>query len=107
MVHNETYHEISDDTLLAACREKYGKQSFQITEERLKTIEKVCREAHGQEFADRCLARIKEAGSINPVIHYFGLHYLANEMPLNNPDFLQILQDCGFYWMYEFIKEMN
>ncbi|MCE5209630.1 MAG: nitroreductase family protein [Chloroflexi bacterium] len=105
LVHEETYHELDDDALLAAFNEKYSDRSFQITPERLETIEKVCLEAHGHEFADRCIAHIKEAGTINPVIHYFGLHYLANEMPMDNPKFLQILQDCGIYWMKEFQKK--
>jgi FMN reductase [NAD(P)H] len=104
LVHDETYREPDAKTLLAALNEKYGNRPLQISPERLATIEKVCRETHGQEFADQCLAHIHEEGAINQVIHYFGLHYMANEMPLDNEKFLKFLQDSGFYWMQAFQK---
>ncbi len=102
LVHDETYQELPDAALLAAMREKYGNRNFQITPERLENIETVCRQVEGPEFAEKCLARIRQDGFINPIIHYFGLHYVASEMPLNNLDFLQTLRDSGFFWMDEY-----
>jgi nitroreductase len=102
LVHDETYQDLPDEELLAAFTEKYDDRSFQITPERLETIEQVCREAHGQAFAEACIAHIKESGVISPIVHYFGLHYKANEMPLDNSNFLQTMEACGLRWMKEF-----
>ena len=105
LVHSETYHELSDEALLEAYHRKYGDKGFQINEKRLETLEQVCREAHGEEFARRCLTHVQEVGIISPAIHRFGLHYMANEMPLNNPEFLKTLEDFGFFWMKPFEKK--
>ena len=105
LVHDEYYDELDDKALLAAFDAKYSDRSFQITPQRLEQIERVCREAHGEEFAKRCIAHVQEAGSISPVVHYFGLHYTANDMPMNNLKFLQSFRDAGFYWMNEFVKQ--
>jgi hypothetical protein len=57
---------------------------------------------HGEEFAQKCIENIKQKGFISPVVRYFGLHYLANVMPVNNPGYLKTLEEAGFDWMKEF-----
>lgn len=105
LVHNETYQELDDETLLAAFDRKYDGKNFQITSDRMEMLETVCREAHGEDFARRCIARVQETGYIKNVVRYFGLHYIANEMPEGNLDFLKTFEDAGFYWMKEFEKK--
>jgi len=105
IVHSEKYHELDDEELLASFDRKYEGQRVGITDERLETIEKVCLEVHGEEFARECLARIHENGYIRPVQRYFGLHYRADEMPEGNTQFLKTMEDFGFYWFKEFEKK--
>lgn len=102
IVHNNAYEEKTDEELLEAFNEKYSQIKIPITEERLQKIHEVCLEVHGQKFAEDCIARIKKAGYINAVQRYFGLHYLANEMPKNNEEYLKIMEDFGFFWFKKF-----
>lgn len=96
IVHEERYRELEDQELLATFDEKYGQQRFGITEERLETIEQVCREVHGEAFARRCLEWIKEQGYISAAQRYFCLKYQANIMPQGNEAFLETLEAFGF-----------
>ena len=98
IVHAERYHEMADEELLDAFDEKYPGHKVQITEQRLETIWEVCREVHGEEFARRCVERVKETGYITPVQRYFGLHYRANALPKGNDDFLKLMEEFGFDW---------
>ena len=98
IVHAERYHEMADQELVDAFNKKYPGHRVQITEERLETISEVCREVHGEEFARRCVERIKETGHITPVQRYFGLHYRANAMPKGNDDYLKLMEEFGFSW---------
>jgi FMN reductase [NAD(P)H] len=98
IVYRDRYREIEEQTLVDAFDRKYPDLKVQITDERLETIAKVCREAHSEEFAERCIAKIKENGYIRPVQRYFGLHYMANLMPQDNDKFLQLMEEFGFGW---------
>jgi FMN reductase [NAD(P)H] len=98
IVHAERYHEMADQELLDTLDEKYPGHRVQITEQRLETISEVCRQVHGEEFAKRCVERIRETGYITPVQRYFGLHYRANAMPKGNDDFLKLMEEFGFNW---------
>jgi nitroreductase len=95
VVHKDTYHELSDEALLRAYEDKYPHDRVEITEERLAAIAAVCRRVHGEAFADRCLARIREAGYINAVQRYFGLHYTADTMAQGNEAFLRVINEAG------------
>jgi len=106
VVHNEKYRESDDKEIVELFDEKYDSQKIEITEERMAIMEKVCRDVHGEEFAGKVMANIKEKGYINQVQRYFGLHYSANEMPLGNEEFLKIFEKAGFSWFKEFkLKE--
>lgn len=105
LVHDEKYRKLGDQELLDAFGRKYEGQKVKITDERLETVEQVCREVHGDEFAQKCLKRIKQTGHINPIQRYFGLHYVANKMPERNHEYLQIMEDFGFGWFKEFKKK--
>ena len=99
IVHSESYHDLSDDDLRAVYNAKYPDSKREITDERLATIANVCREVHGEEFAQKWIERINQQGYINVVQNYFGLHYRADLMPHRNADFLDIMREYGFEWM--------
>jgi FMN reductase [NAD(P)H] len=102
IVHDECYHEMSDRELLDAFNKKYPDIKIEITEERLTRISKVCREVHGEEFARKCIEKIKENGYINPVQRYFGLHYCANSIPEGNDIYLRLMEEFGFNWFKKY-----
>ncbi|MBN2056965.1 nitroreductase family protein [bacterium] len=97
VVHEERYREIRDDELRAAFDAKYAMKP-KISDRALSEIEAVCREVRGDEFAARCLERIRAAGFINMAQYYFGLHYQANEMAKGNQDFVKRIGEAGFNW---------
>ena len=107
MVHKEKYHKMEDQKLLGTFNNKYPDLRVEITEERLETISRVCREVHGEKFAEKCIEKIKESGYINPVQRYFGLHYCADSMPQGNDRYLELMQEFGLKWFekYEPVKE--
>lgn len=102
IVHDEKYHEIEDQNLRDSFNEKYPDLKVQITEERLQKISEVCRKVHGEEFARKCIERIKKSGYINPVQRYFGLHYCADEMPEVNDEYLKLMEEFGFNWFKKY-----
>jgi len=105
IVHDEIYRELGDQELLNAFNSKYSgpdSRRVEITEERLKTISKVCTEVHSKEFAERCIEKIKENGFISTVQRYFGLHYRADRMPTGNLEYLRLMEEFGFGWFKEF-----
>ena len=51
VVHDEVYHEMTDEELLQAFDEKYGGQTFEATPERVDSIAQACREVHGEGYA--------------------------------------------------------
>ncbi len=108
IVHDEKYHELSDEELLDTYEKKYSgpdSRRIEITGERLRMISNVCEEVHGEEFAKKCIERIKENGYISTVQRYFGLHYRANSMPKGNMEYLKLMEDSGLDWFkdYRFI----
>ncbi len=102
VIHDEKYHEISDQKLKRAFDEKYPNVKIEITEKRLKEISEVCRIVHGEEFAEQCVERIKKNGYINPAQRYFGLHYRADLMPEENDELLDIMEEFGFHWFKKY-----
>ncbi len=102
VVHNEKYNNLSDEKLLSAFNQKYPGMKIEISRERLKMIEKVCRDIGGDKFAQKCLTRIKKQGYISWSQRYFGLHYVANEMPKQNERFLKVIKQFGFDWFKKY-----
>ena len=98
MVHQEHYHKLSDEELLAEFERKYPGYRIEPTEERLAQVAEVCRDVHGSAFAGQCLARIEEQGYISAVQRYFGLHYRANLMPQGNDEYLDLMRERGLVW---------
>ncbi|MFC2172780.1 nitroreductase family protein [Acidobacteriota bacterium] len=98
VIHDEIYRDPDDQELLNAFKSKYPRLRVAITEERLEQFAEVCRDVQGEEFAERCLERVKEQGYFNPAQRYFGLHYRANVMPVGNKVFLKFMQDSGCNW---------
>jgi len=102
VVHDEKYHEISDQKLKSAFDRKYPNVKIEMTEERLNEISEVCRIVHDEEFAKQCIARIKENRYINHVQRYFGLHYRADIMSQENDELLAIVEELGFHWFKKY-----
>ena len=98
IVHSERYREMEDQEIVDTFSEKYHGQELEITEERLETITEVCREVHGEEFARRCLARIRESGYINRAQRDFGLECRADSMLVGNEAYPEIMEEFGFDW---------
>lgn len=97
VVHENRYRELSDEELIARFNWRYGDQ-IKLTDERLAAIVDVCRGVHGDEFADRCEARLRENGYINMVQYLYGLAYVADKGVEGNENHLRMLEDAGFGW---------
>lgn len=98
VVHEEKYRELDDQTLVEAFRAKYPQSKREINEERLDTIEQVCKVTDGEEFARKCIEHIRRQGYISVAHNYFGLHYRADLMPQRNEEFLATMEEFGFDW---------
>ena len=101
VVHNEKYTDLPDWELIEALDAKHGDQ-IRITDERLESIRKVVRAVHGDDFAEKCLAKIRENGYISMVQYLYGLAYVADEGVRNNERYLRLLKDAGFDWFEPF-----
>jgi nitroreductase len=109
IVHSEKYREMEDHELLDAYNKKYP-WTNEIRPERMERIERACRTVHGDNFAAKCLEKIRKSGYITPVQNYFGLHYCADEMPIGNEEYLKIMEEFGFDWFKKYqpdVKENN
>lgn len=101
LIHQERYREPGNEELLKAMDKKYN-TTFPAKEESLERLRKVCQGAHGPDFADKCLNKVREQGYISMIQRYFGLHYTADTMPQDNEEYLKILEEYGFTWFKEF-----
>lgn len=101
LIHQEKYQTPTDGDLLQAMKQKYN-NTFPLKEDSLKRLESVCTGAHGPKFAQKCLNRVNQQGFISMAQRYFGLHYTADQMPLGNEDYFQILREYGFTFMEAF-----
>jgi len=106
IVHKERYRHVDDQTLLAALDEKFHDKQCEITATRLETIRDVCREVHGEAFAEECLETIRAAGRINAAQFFFALHYSAARIPQGNEKFLELMERFGFDWFKEYIPSV-
>jgi nitroreductase len=102
LVHNEKYRQMDDREIGEAFEMKYPAWKKELTPERLKTYDEVCRQAHGEVFAKKALTQIEKQGYFNAIQNYFGLHYEANFMPQGNDEYLRIMKDFGFNWFEKY-----
>jgi nitroreductase len=102
LVHNERYQQLTDDELRDAFSSKYADARKEITDERIAMLTEVSQRTHGEEFAKKCVERIRQNGYISPAQYYFGLHYPASVMAQGNDEFLEICEEFGFGWFKEF-----
>ena len=98
LVHDEKYHLMSDEELLAVFEQKYPAWKKEITPERLAVFERVCRTLYGDEFCHECLEAVHRQGYFSAAQNYFGLHYVADLMIARNAEFLETMEDFGFGW---------
>jgi nitroreductase len=103
VVHDGRYREIPDGELLAAFDAKYKGTTFDITDEKLEKIARACRTAGGATFEKKCVEGIRAEGRIKMAQRYFGTHYVADEMPEGNDEYLKIFEEFGFDWFNKFI----
>ncbi|MCD6250544.1 MAG: nitroreductase family protein [candidate division Zixibacteria bacterium] len=107
ITHNEKYRRLSDNEITEAYDKKYPSRGVEVTDERLRDLERVCLKVHGEEFAHRCLERIREKGRISISQRYFGLHYVADEMAEGSDAYLQLMRDFGFDWFDKYEPHGN
>lgn len=103
IVHEERYRDLDDDDLLSAFDNKYPEQKVGINEERMELFKKVCSDVDGPEFTRICVERVNQQGYFNPAQRYFGLHYQANSMPLDNLQFINQSKQMGFNWFEDYV----
>ena len=103
VVHDEKYREIPDADLLEAFRAKYKGTTFEVTDELLEKISRASSAAGGQAFAKKCLESIRASGRIKMAQRYFGAHYVADQMPEGNDEYLKIFEEFGFEWFKKFV----
>jgi hypothetical protein len=107
VVHSESYREMKDQEIMDVYNVKYSDElrrakKLGVSEERLRTITKVCRAVNGEEFAKKCADRIRANGHINIAQHYFGLHYRADLMPEGNVKYVRLMEKSGFKWFKKY-----
>jgi nitroreductase len=105
IVHPEEYVELSDKELLETFGHKYENIRVKATDERLKTVEKVCKTVRNDIFAERCLDLVRKRGYINAAQYYFCLHYRADKMPKGNDGYLKKMEEFGFSCFKRFDKD--
>ncbi len=103
VVHDGRYREIPDSELLEAFAAKYKGTTFDIADDLLEKISRACRAAGGEALERECLERIRREGRIRMAQRYFGTHYVADEMPEGNDEYLAIFEEFGFDWFKKFI----
>ncbi len=74
--------------LVAAYEAKYPNLRVEDTPARRATLAEVCCAVEGEEFAQRCLSKVREQGYINAAQYRFGLHYRADGMTEGNAEML-------------------
>ena len=102
IAHDERYHKLSAQELRSAFADKYPGYRLEPTTDRLKAYYRTAKKAHGPAFAKKTLARVKAQGYINMVQRYFGLHYVADRMPMGNEKYMKLFKDFGFGWFEKF-----
>ena len=102
IAHDERYRKLSARNLRRAFDDKYPRFRLEPAPDRLRAYYRTAKKAHGTAFAKKALARVKKQGYINAVQRYFGLHYVADQMPLGNEKYLKIFKDFGFGWFKRF-----
>ena len=95
VVHYESYDDPGDDELRKALEAKYQGKTFEVTEERVQTLRRVCRAIGGDELVGACMARIERDGAVNMAQYRFGLHYAADRVCRGNPEFIAKLREGG------------
>lgn len=98
VAHEEVYRDLSDDDLRAAFGTKYEGVRVEATEERLKTLQEVCRETGGEALAARALETVRLRGHINAAQRLFGLHYRADQAEREKKPLLEAIEEAGFRW---------
>jgi len=97
VVHDEKYSDLPAWELIEALDTKHGDQ-LKVSDERIAAIRKVATAVHGEEFAEKVLAKVRENGYISMVQYLYSLAYVADDGVRNNERYLKMLKDAGFDW---------
>jgi len=103
VVHDGKYREIPDGELLEAFGAKYKGTTFDITDRLLEKIARACRAVGGEAFERECIEGIRAEGWIKMAQRYFGAHYNADEMPKENDEYIEIMEESGFECFNKFV----
>lgn len=100
LVHQESYNHRSDEAIDEMMSKKYGdRKSPPLSDQNLSQLYDVCKEIHGQDYADASLDYANKLGHIHTAQRYFGLHYVASEIRKGNAEFLDSIYKAGFTWI--------
>ena len=97
VVHDDKYSDLPAWELIEALDAKHGDQ-LKVSDERIAAIRKVATAVHGEEFAEKVLAKVRENGYISMVQYLYSLAYVAGDGVRNNERYLKMLKDAGFDW---------
>lgn len=101
VVHDERYRDPSDEELQAAFAEKYPWKKA-LSEKELDQLSVVCKNVHGRQFAEECVAAARRDGFINPAQWYFALWYRSDTLAQGNERFVRTMREFGFDWFNDF-----
>lgn len=99
MVHENTYKDLSDESLLQAYDQKYATWQMQPKEKILNQIRETAYQLEGLEFSKACMEAIDKKQSISPYQYWFGSYYSQDETFMQYEDFVKYMKEQGFDWM--------
>jgi nitroreductase len=99
-VHDEMYHQPSDDKIRENFNTLYKNWKITASEEMLESFEEQCNRVEGSDFAKKAMDQIKENGSTLNMYQYFqGIFYQKPEDIMNNKDYRDFMKEQGFGWL--------
>lgn len=99
LVHDEEYHDLDMDELLAEYREKYSGWNMKPNEKNTGTLYKTAVEYQGQAYAELCKKFVLEKASMSPYQYWFGCYYLDKEGFMGFREYQAFMEKKGFNWV--------
>ncbi len=99
MVHEEHYHDLPIERLVELQEAKYDHRTYPASDGKVQIIYDVAKDVGDEDYAKDMVNYIKKKGHINMAQRYFGLHYRAYWMAMNNETFVKELRSSGFTWI--------
>jgi len=99
IVHDESYKDLTIDTLVKLQNEKYNSKKFPLSPTNMASMKEVTLDIGGEDYSNKIITSIEQQGYINMAQRYFGLHYKANWSCIGNKNFIEALKAYGFTWI--------